>query len=111
MMEKAVDQKADEIIPTEQNLAVAERRALALVAICQDSLYQTGQGSESTPVDVTVIVEASSTETNAEKGVSVWPDPGLDRERSKRSSVRGRSTWSGSARTANRSIWDADPGP
>ena len=41
-MEKAVDQRADEIIPTEQKLAVAERRALALVAICQDSLYQTG---------------------------------------------------------------------
>ncbi|HEU5113348.1 MAG TPA: HNH endonuclease signature motif containing protein [Acidimicrobiia bacterium] len=64
------------MIASDQNLALAERRALALVAICQDSLYQTGQGSESTLVDVTVIVEvAAALETNAEKGVSVLAGP------------------------------------
>ena len=58
IMEKAVDQRADEIVPGDQRLAVAERRALALVAICQDSLYQSGSGEESPPVDVAVIVDA-----------------------------------------------------
>ena len=57
MMEKAVDQKADEIIPADQKLAVAERRALALAAICQDSLYQ-NRSSESAPTDLAVIVDA-----------------------------------------------------
>jgi len=71
IMEKAVDQKADEIIPTDQHLAVAERRALALAAICQDSLYQTGS-SGSAPTDVAVIVHAeTAVETSGERGVSV----------------------------------------
>ena len=42
IVEKALDQRADEIIPADQRLAVAERRALAFVAICQDDLYQSG---------------------------------------------------------------------
>ena len=77
IMEKAVDQKADEIIPADQRLAVAERRALALAAICQDSLYQSGS-SESAPVDVAVIVDAdTAAESDGEKGVSVLAGPRL----------------------------------
>jgi len=72
IVEKALDQRADEIIPSDQKLAVAERRALALAAICQDSLYQTDTGSESAPVDVAVIVDAEAAiETGGERGVSV----------------------------------------
>ncbi len=77
VLEKAVDQRADEIIPADQRLAVAERRALALAAICQDSLYQ-GSSSEGTPVDVAVIVDADAAlETDAVKGVSVLAGPRL----------------------------------
>jgi hypothetical protein len=76
ILEKAVDQKADEIIPPGQKLAVAERRALALAAICQDSLYQTGSSEESGPVDVMVIVDAdTAVETKTEKGVRVLAGP------------------------------------
>ena len=78
MMEKAVDQKADEIIPVDQKLAVAERRALALAAICQDSLYQGGSSEQGAPVDVAVIVDADAAfETDGEKGVSVLAGPRL----------------------------------
>jgi HNH endonuclease/Domain of unknown function (DUF222) len=78
VMEKAVDQKADEIIPGDVRLAVAERRALALAAICQDSLYQSDTGSESAPVDVAVIVDAdAAVETSGETGVSVLAGPRL----------------------------------
>ena len=75
MMEKAVDQKADEIIPADQKLAVAERRALALAAICQDSLYL-NRSSESAPTDLAVIVDArAAAESNGETGVSVLAGP------------------------------------
>jgi Domain of unknown function (DUF222)/HNH endonuclease len=78
ILEKAVDQRADEIIPADQKLAVAERRALALAAICQDSLYQTDTGSESAPVDVAVVVDARTAGgTNGETGVSVLAGPRL----------------------------------
>jgi Domain of unknown function (DUF222)/HNH endonuclease len=78
ILEKAVDQRADEIIPADQKLAVAERRALALAAICQDSLYLTDTGSESAPVDVAVIVDAeTAVETGGERGVSVVAGPRL----------------------------------
>ena len=77
IMEKAVDQKADEIIPADQKLAVAERRALALAAICQESLYQ-GGSSASAPVDVAVIVDVdTAAESDGEKGVSVLAGPRL----------------------------------
>ena len=79
IMEKAVDQRADEIIPADQSLAVAERRALALVAICQDSLYQSGSVEESAPIDVAVIVDTrTAAETSGETGVS---GPGRTRTR------------------------------
>jgi len=77
IVEKALDQRADEIIPSDQRLAVAERRALAFVAICQDDLYQ-GGSSESAPVDVAVIVDArNAAETEGETGVSVLAGPRL----------------------------------
>jgi HNH endonuclease/Domain of unknown function (DUF222) len=87
MVAKAVDQRADEIIPGDEKLAdeiipgdeklaVAERRALGLVAICQDSLYATGSSEESTPVDVAVIVDTRlAVETKGEKGVRVLAGP------------------------------------
>ncbi|MGH3668087.1 MAG: HNH endonuclease signature motif containing protein, partial [Acidimicrobiia bacterium] len=71
IVEKALDQRADEIIPSNQRLAVADRRALAFVAICQDDLYQTGS-SEAAPTDVAVIVDAdTAAESGGETGVSV----------------------------------------
>ena len=77
IVEKALDQRADEIIPADQRLAVAERRALAFVAICQDDLYQTGS-SESSPVDMAVIVDAdTAAESGGETGVSVLAGPRL----------------------------------
>jgi hypothetical protein len=75
IVEKAVDQRADEVIPGEVRLAVAERRALALVAICQDSL-DSDAGSESSAVDLTVTVDArSAAATHGETGVSVLAGP------------------------------------
>jgi hypothetical protein len=77
IVEKAVDQRADEVIPSEERLAVAERRALALVAICQDSL-DSHIGSESSPVDVAVTVDArTAAATHGETGVSVLAGPRL----------------------------------
>jgi len=76
IMEKAVDQRADEIIPAEVRLAVAERRALALVSILEDSLYQNGVDPEAAATEVTVIVDArTAAETNGETGVAVLAGP------------------------------------
>jgi hypothetical protein len=76
IVEKAVDQRADEVIPTGERLAVAERRALALVAICQDSLDTSSSGSESALVDISVMVDArAATATGGETGVSVLAGP------------------------------------
>jgi hypothetical protein len=78
IVEKALDQRADEIIPSDQRLAVAERRALAFVAICQDDLYQGESAVESSPVDVAVIVDAdAAAESGGESGVSVLAGPRL----------------------------------
>lgn len=78
IVEKAVDQRADELIPAEARLAVAERRALALVAICQDSLYDAGTADEGSPVEVAVTVDARTAAAgNGETGVSVLAGPRL----------------------------------
>ena len=75
ILEKAVDQRADEIIPGDQRLAVAERRALGLVAICQDSL-DVRSDPASVPTDVAVVVDArKAAETGGETGVSVLAGP------------------------------------
>ncbi|HEX9761860.1 MAG TPA: HNH endonuclease signature motif containing protein [Acidimicrobiia bacterium] len=72
IVEKAVDQRADEIITGETTLGVAARRALALVAICHDSLYLSQTQQESPPVDLTVVVDArSAAPDGGETGVSV----------------------------------------
>ena len=53
-------------------LGVAERRALALVAICQDSLYEEPTNNGSSNALVTVIVDAKeSAKTGGESGVAV----------------------------------------
>jgi hypothetical protein len=76
IMEKAVDQKADEIIPSDAGLPLAERRAVALVAICQDSLYDAEKNPEGVPIEVAVTVDARvAAETNGETGVSVIAGP------------------------------------
>jgi hypothetical protein len=76
IMEKAVDQRADEIIPADERLAVAERRALALVSILQDSLYQDGADPEAAATEVAVIVDArTAAETNGESGAAVLAGP------------------------------------
>jgi hypothetical protein len=75
IVEKAVDQRADEVIPSGVRMAVAERRALALVALCQDSL-DTDTGSESSPVDLAVTVDARTAAfTGGETGVAVLAGP------------------------------------
>jgi hypothetical protein len=59
---------------------VAQRRALALVAICQDSLYDTETGSEAIPVEVAVTVDArTAARDGGETGVSVLAGPRLGR--------------------------------
>jgi hypothetical protein len=76
IVEKAVDQRADELVPPDASLAVAERRALALVAICQDSLYETSTEAESQPVEVAVTVDArTAASTGGETGVAVLAGP------------------------------------
>jgi hypothetical protein len=76
ILEKAVDQKADEIIPSDAGLAIAERRAVALTAICQDSLYDPEKNPEGVPIEVAVTVDARvAAETNGETGVSVIAGP------------------------------------
>jgi hypothetical protein len=57
-------------------MAVAERRALALVAICQDSLYETETAAESQPVEVAVTVDArTAAPDGGETGVAVLAGP------------------------------------
>ena len=72
VVRKAVDQRADEILGSSVGLGVAERRALALVAICQDSLYEEPTNGQSPNAAVTVIVDAKeSARTNGASGVAV----------------------------------------
>jgi hypothetical protein len=80
LIRKAVDQRADEIIDSSVGLGVAERRALALVSICQDSLYEETALADTTPARVTVVVDArSAAATNGESGVSVLGGPRVGR--------------------------------
>lgn len=79
LVEKAIDQRADELT-TDSGLGVAQRRAVALVAICQDSLYDDRSSPESQPVEVGVMVDArTAAATNAETGVAVLTGPRLGR--------------------------------
>jgi hypothetical protein len=76
IMEKAVDQKADEIIPSDVHMPIAERRAVALAAICTDSLYDPEKNPEGVPIEVAVTVDARvAAPTNGETGVSVIAGP------------------------------------
>jgi hypothetical protein len=76
IMEKAVDQKADEIIPSDAGLPMAERRAVAMVAIFTDSLYDPEKNPEGVPIEVAVTVDARiAAPTNGETGVSVIAGP------------------------------------
>lgn len=80
LVRKAIDQRADEIMTSDVELGVAERRALALVAICQDSLYEEPGADESAPGEVTVMVDArSAAESNGESGVAVLAGPQIGR--------------------------------
>lgn len=81
LVRKAIDQRADEIIDSSVGLGVAERRALALVSICQDSLYEETAPGDTPPAEVTVVVDArSAAETNAEAGVAVLGGPRVGRK-------------------------------
>jgi hypothetical protein len=76
IVEKAVDQKADEIIPSDSGLAMAERRALGLLAICTDSLYDLEKNPEGVPIEVAITVDTRvAAPTNGETGVSVIAGP------------------------------------
>ncbi len=76
IVEKAVDQRADEIIPGDVRLAVAERRVLGLVALCQDNLDAVSVSEEARPIDLAVTVDArTAAETDGETGVSVLAGP------------------------------------
>lgn len=73
---KAVDQRADELLSSDAGLGVAERRALGLVAICQDSLYTAIGSPGSVPARVIVTVDArTAARSNAETGVAVLNGP------------------------------------
>lgn len=72
ILEKAIEQRADEIIPSEARLPVAERRALALVAICQDSLYGETETSPSPATEVVVTIDARTAAADGgQTGVAV----------------------------------------
>lgn len=72
LVRKAVDQRADEIVDSQSGLGVAERRALALVSICQDSLYNETAPADTPGAEITITVDArTGAETNAESGVAV----------------------------------------
>lgn len=76
LVRKAVDQRADEILETDAGLGVAERRAMALVAICQDSLYTEPIPTETAPSQVTVTVDArTAVSSDGQTGVSVLNGP------------------------------------
>ncbi len=76
LVEKAVDQRADELISAADRLPVAERRALALVSICQDSLYEGTAQDDSPPTQVTVTVEArAAAPSQGQAGVSILTGP------------------------------------
>ncbi len=76
VVEKAVDQRADELLGEANQLGVAHRRALALVAICQDSLYEHHMSDGSPPVEVTVTVDARTAAADGgETGVAVLTGP------------------------------------
>ncbi|MFZ0014036.1 MAG: DUF222 domain-containing protein, partial [Acidimicrobiia bacterium] len=81
LVRKAVDQRADEILDSSIGLGVAERRALALVAICQDSLYEETAPSDTPATEVTVVVDArAATPSDGECGVSVLGGPRIGRK-------------------------------
>ncbi|MGA8040345.1 MAG: DUF222 domain-containing protein, partial [Acidimicrobiia bacterium] len=88
IVEKAIDQQTDQIIPdTDTHLSVAERRAAALIAICNHALYtntnpvsDSDSDSESTvgtttlspPVELTVTVDArTAASNNGETGIAI----------------------------------------
>jgi hypothetical protein len=80
LVRKAVDQRADEIVDSAMGLGVAERRALALVSICQDSLYEETAPNDTPASELTVVVDArTATESNGESGVSVLSGPRVGR--------------------------------
>lgn len=80
LVEKAVDQRADEVLGSEPGLGVARRRALALVAICQDSLYSSGPPENSPATEVVVTVDARpAARDGGETGVAVLNGPRIGR--------------------------------
>ena len=80
LVRKAIDQRADETIDSSFGLGVAERRALALVSICQDSLYEETAPDDNTHAEVTIVVDArTAAASNGESGVSVLGGPRLGR--------------------------------
>jgi hypothetical protein len=77
IVEQAVDQRVDDIFDSTFGLGVAERRAIALVAICQDALYDIDPDQEtSSPVEVSVSVDArTAASSKGETGVAVLAGP------------------------------------
>ena len=81
LVRKAVDQRADEILDSSTGLGVAERRALALISICQDALYDERDTDPASAGGVTVIVDAKEASTTmGESGVSVLSGPRIGRQ-------------------------------
>ena len=75
VVEKALNQRADELDGSEQ-FGISHRRALALVAICQDSLYQTHHSDSSPTSEVSITIDArTAVETTGESGVAVLTGP------------------------------------
>ena len=71
---------ADELT-LDDRLPVAERRALALIAICQDSLYEAPVADASAPALLTVTIDgATAVPTGGRSGVSILSGPRIGRE-------------------------------
>ncbi len=78
IMEKAVDQRADEIIPADQRLAVAETEMLWPWSPSVRTVAVSEWIQKSAPIDVAVIVDVEkAVETSGERGVSVLAGPRL----------------------------------
>lgn len=76
IVEKALSERIDEF--PHESASVSQRRADALVAVCQDSL--TGSTAESSPMSVAVFVDATqAAATNAETGLVVEAGPRIGR--------------------------------
>jgi len=102
IVEKAVDQRADEIIPGDAKLGVAERRALPWPPSARTvSMTRSRTQKPLLPKWPSSSTPERRPPATVKPGSRCWPGPGSGPEPSKRSSVTGSSGWSGSPQMVN----------